>query len=532
MLSGDRRLNLFRVLSVGFVAVLILRTAWISDDALITLRTALNLTHGWGPGYNATEAVQAYTHPLWFVLWIWIGSWTNQWILGVLLISLVCVVGATAILVWQVRSIGRLIVLIGLLVMSNAFIDFTTSGLESPLAFLSIAMLFALLPDPKHPITYWRFTLIGVTAAAVILTRFDLVVLIVIPLTVFTWQQRKNIRGLLITGAALLTPLLIWLTWSWVTYSTLLPNTYAAKTNAEIPRIEFVVQGFRYLWVSFENDPVTLVGLALGLGVGIALGPKLLRAWASGVLVYLSYVVWVGGDFMGGRFLAVPLLVALLVLAASPIQFANSPQSELVPITAGVVTVSLLFAGAGLTGARVTALVNPQEERWEVDQNFNAGIVDARGSSVSQDRDLKGLIDNLSLAFVNPDFVPIGDRTGLARSLRDLDKSTKNWPTNDGFFSLPSEVGVFCGFIGNVGIVTGPTTHLIDNCALTDRYLAERPFVPTESFAWKPGHFYREIPEGYVEAVANGDPKRMRDVADAYELNKLWATIRPQAGVP
>lgn len=53
----------------GFLfCVLLLRTAWISDDAAITLRTALNFTHGYGPVFNIDERVQAYTHPLWFLL--------------------------------------------------------------------------------------------------------------------------------------------------------------------------------------------------------------------------------------------------------------------------------------------------------------------------------------------------------------------------------------------------------------------------------------------------------------------------------
>lgn len=73
-----RSLTLFRLLAVMLLGIAAIRVAWVSDDALITLRTALNMTHNWGPGFNATESVQAYTHPLWFLLWVWVGSWTNQ----------------------------------------------------------------------------------------------------------------------------------------------------------------------------------------------------------------------------------------------------------------------------------------------------------------------------------------------------------------------------------------------------------------------------------------------------------------------
>ena len=36
---------------------LLLRTAWLSDDGLITLRTVLNLTHGYGLTFNIAERV-------------------------------------------------------------------------------------------------------------------------------------------------------------------------------------------------------------------------------------------------------------------------------------------------------------------------------------------------------------------------------------------------------------------------------------------------------------------------------------------
>src|SRR3954469_6125855 len=56
------------LLTLTFLAVLI-RTAWLSDDALITLRTVMNVTHGFGLRFNIDERVQTYTHPLWmFVL--------------------------------------------------------------------------------------------------------------------------------------------------------------------------------------------------------------------------------------------------------------------------------------------------------------------------------------------------------------------------------------------------------------------------------------------------------------------------------
>lgn len=538
MLEDRRLLRLFRVLAVLLIGLVVVRVAWVSDDALITLRTALNITHNWGPGFNATEAVQAYTHPLWFLLWVWVGTWTNHWILGVITLSVVFVVIATTLLVQRIDSLARLLVVTGFLLLSNAFIDFTTSGLENPLSFAAIAVLItlSLRPDPGSRTSLWWPVLLGLTAAAAVLTRMDLAVLIFLPLAVLAWQYRTRPKVLAIGTGAFLAPLVLWFAWSYLTYATLLPNTFAAKTNAEIPRPELIVQGLRYLWVSFENDPVTLIGVAVGIGVGLAIGPRILRAWATGAGLYIGYVVWIGGDFMGGRFLAVPFFVSIFVLAASPLGRAVEtspgpadlvrPAHSALALTGAVVVIGVLVVGASSAGIRSTAFANPQEPRWEVDQNFNAGVADERGISVGDGDSLKSMIDTLSLAFVDPDFVPIGDGTGLGRPLRNLDRSAKNWPVNDGGFTKPAEVGVFCGYLGNIGIATGPTTHLIDYCALADRYLAAQPFVPAAPFAWRPGHFDRPVPDDYMQAVTTGDPMKMRDAADAFELRQLWSKIR------
>ena len=43
-------------------------SAWIQDDAFITLRTVDNFVEGYGLRWNPAERVQSYTHPLWMFL--------------------------------------------------------------------------------------------------------------------------------------------------------------------------------------------------------------------------------------------------------------------------------------------------------------------------------------------------------------------------------------------------------------------------------------------------------------------------------
>lgn len=525
-------LNALRCLAVLLLVLLALRIAWLSDDALITLRSALNITHGWGPGYNATEAVQAYTHPLWFLLWVALGGLTSQWVIGILILSVALTGAAVAILAWQARTPARIIVAIGLLALSNAFMEYATSGLENPLSYVLVGVLFLLSVTAsdrtsrlRGPLT-WALA-VGLATAALILTRFDLALLVLPVLALLAWQRRGDARVIAIALLAFALPLIAWFAWSKATYDTWLPNTFEAKRNLDIPAGELVVQGIRYLVVTFERDPVTALLLFGGIALAFAAGSTVGRAWAVGTVLYLAYVVWIGGDFMAGRFVAVPVYVAALLLATVPLaEVTDRVQEPLASVAAALaVLVAAGLVAAGM-GAVPTTLADAQAPRW--DDLKNAGISDERGVYVQNARSLQGFLDNLGEELVGDPFRPVGDRQGLNRDLRYLDWQAKSWPTTTTYIGTPSEVAGFCGFMGTVGIVTGPTTHLIDGCALSDRYLASKPYQPVRPFAWKPGHFERQVPDGYVEAIQSNDPSKLRDPAERFYVTRLWSSIRPQ----
>ena len=143
-IGNNKLLNLVRVMAVFAIMIAAVRIAWVSDDALITLRTALNITNGWGAGYNATEAVQGYTHPLWFLIWVGIGATTHQWILGILIVSILFTGLAVGLILWRAVSISRIILATGILLFSNAFMEYSTSGLENPLAYTGVALVGVL----------------------------------------------------------------------------------------------------------------------------------------------------------------------------------------------------------------------------------------------------------------------------------------------------------------------------------------------------------------------------------------------------
>src|SRR5882672_3141247 len=125
------------------------RTAWISDDAAITLRCVLNLLHGYGATFNIAERVQPYTHPLWFAL-ISAGSLvTRNVFASTFLLSIGLSLASMWLLLTRVTTnFWAGVLAASVLILSKAYVDFSTSGLENPLAHLLI-LLAVIAVDPR-----------------------------------------------------------------------------------------------------------------------------------------------------------------------------------------------------------------------------------------------------------------------------------------------------------------------------------------------------------------------------------------------
>lgn len=117
-------------LLVTYVIVLI-RTAWMCDDAFITLRTVDNFVRGYGLVWNIGERVQAYTHPLWMFVLSFFYAFTLEPYYTTLAVSMALSLCAVCMLLWMSRSSAFTLLLLGIMLIgSKAFVDYSTSGLE------------------------------------------------------------------------------------------------------------------------------------------------------------------------------------------------------------------------------------------------------------------------------------------------------------------------------------------------------------------------------------------------------------------
>ena len=460
--SGDGRGHVALLLCLVFLAIL-LRTAWLSDDALITLRTVLNFTHGYGLTFNVAERVQTYTHPLWMLML------TGAYLVAgnVYYAAIGLSVGVSLVVFWSTVRLAatsaQVWIVAAVLLFSRAFVDYSTSGLENPLSNLLLVAFVALLfrSSEARVTSPPRLTGLWMVASLLYLTRPDNVLLVAPALVWLTaragsWKRaaRQTFTGLL--------PAAVWTAFSLIYYGFPFPNTAYAKLGHGIDRGELVQQGSLYLLDSIDRDPVTLVAILFAVTMGLAYrGPA--RWVAAGVLIDLAYVVSVGGDFMSGRFLALPLFAAVLILSrAVPFEHARA------------LTAASLLAVVGLISAQIPLLSDSRVERTDatIDPRVGGdmGIVDER-AYYFQER---------SLLLANRQSFP-----------------PPEWPTG-ATQPVPTSVDITCGGLGIRGL-QGPLTHLLDECALADPLLARLPAA--YSPGWRIGHFKRMIPNGYRESL-------------------------------
>lgn len=516
---------------VALISWVVLQFGWLSDDALITIRTALNTATGYGPVFNIDERVQAFTHPLWFAGVLTLGLLTGQWIVMPILLGVFLTAMAVLVVAMNVFAISRLVVLALALLLSNAFVEYATSGLENSLSYVLVAILIVSINRFLASRSTGWVLIAGFTAALILLNRLDLLLLILPLLLFLVWETRNSLRSLAALLGATALPLFMWWVFSLFFFGSIFPSTFAAKTNVEIPRPELVLSGVRYLVVSFGEDPVSQLILVVGAVLAVWAGGKVSKLTVLGALIYLLYVVWVGGDFMSGRFLAVPVFAIVSVLAMERpdafVALVRGPADKVDSVRgrdlAAALSAAAAAAGLFLAGINNSIVLSPdtaESERW--DFRSAGGIADERGYHVADGRGVWNYFG--SLRRVTTPFVrEQGTGTQIRnRDLVQLQAAAAQWPRD----VTVDAVYTRCGRLGEYALLAGPAAHYVDPCGLTDAFLASIPYS-SRDFEWRPGHFEREIPEGYLEAIATGSPSSVTDEDTRADLEKLWATIRP-----
>ena len=471
------------------VLLLVVKTAWVGDDAFITLRTADNFLHGHGLTWNVIERVQPFTHPLWLLVLTGLHAIIGDAYATLFTASILATIAVGVLFFWRLAGSVRQAVLAGgVLILSKYFIDYCTSGLANPLLYLLIAWFvvawFRLRDEGDGPRGRQVFWL--VTAATLCgLTRLDSLALVGPPLVMALYRVgwRNSWRPLL-AGTL---PLVAWEIFAVVYYGSPLPNSAFAKLNTGIPAGELMVQGLRYSWHLLGTDP--LLALVLVTAIVVLFTRSGPGEWSFGVglVLTLIYIVRVGGDFMAGRFFTLPFFMAVCLLARRP------------PLPArGVGIVSLILLAALFVPHNAVTAPLRYENAREVH-----GIVDERGYYY----EWNGLLTRLRDDPVEQPAVVAG------HEMRE--------------FLAQRESAVGAGkSAGMMPYFAGPKLYFVDRLGLANVFLAHLPANRTIYHGgWRIGHFQRDFPEGFYDSAATDQNHLANpDLAELYGQVQLVTT--------
>ena len=484
--SGPGWVIVIAWLCACILAVVIVRVAWLSDDACITLRTVHNALEGHGLRWNPVERVQTYTHPLWMFLLIGATWLSGDMYVAALGLGMVVTVLACIALVFfvsrgawfkrpatppsePVRLALVAVPCFAILFSSKAFTEFATSGLENPATHLCIALFAIAWFSPKPAFagrcSFWL--------AIAMCVRLDLVCLLAVPLglrlVAEAWGSGGGVRAVLRSGAWAAVcgwPLWCWLGFATIYYGTPLPNTaYAKALGPSIDRDRMLDQGMAYFSESLRYDPVTLGFTVLATLAFLVTSrvPGRVKLLAVGVPVWFGYVLYVGGDFMSGRFFTGCLFLGLCMLT----------RSLVVRRVPAALVVAILAFGTGLTAPAPALFAGPNDTEDEIE--VTEGIINER----------QFYLRPLGLFSEHRTPLPVDSISQVVDAA-----------------NLPGTPVIFTSTAGLTGITIGQSVQVVDPW-LCDPLLVRLPMYP--GFMFRIGHFTRRVPEGYLESLARED---------------------------
>ena len=488
-----RRERVIFILLVGFFTVVLLKTAWVSDDAYITFRSIENFIHGYGMVHNVGERVQTFTHPLWFFIQaganfilqkgLGFDFWSQMYYVNILLsisLSLLTVAG----LIYQVsKSVQTSSIVVAVLISSKAFLDYSTSGLENPLTHLLLVAFYIIYFEEK--LTKERkilvLSFIGCLAS---LNRLDTILFFIPPLVYLFFKNQASLKKMtaIITGFI---PLLIWEIFSLFYYGALFPNTAYAKLNTGISRLSSILQGLKYYQDSILTDPITLI-VIIGCVI-LILNRKSSKQlpFLISIFLYLFYILTIGGDFMSGRYFSAVLVLSVAIISFEISGWKWKKQAVIL----------LLVLGYGL--------INPYSP---LRAPLQYGREDFR-HYINED----GIADERAIYYSYLGLFSTEKRAGFPGSKF----SGEDWIYKENSGGL-----VVLGPLGIDGYALGPNTHVIDKNALADPLMARLPLDNQDDS--RIGHFRHIIPEGYFETLETGRNEiENPNIATYYDRIKL-----------
>ncbi|TGM15398.1 hypothetical protein EHQ81_03105 [Leptospira selangorensis] len=492
------RSNYFELTLVLFIfSYVSYQNAWLSDDSFISFRVLDHFVNGFGLRWNIAERVQAFTNPLLILVLSPFYSVYQNIVFWSFFSSFVW--GLSAFYFLRRISVSKVSFWLGLcfLLSSRSFVDYTYSGLENSLNYL-IEVIFFYLYFKKEEGTDSKLPGLVLLASFALVSRIDFILIFIIPLLIVFFQdwKRRRITFSLSSKIVLCSlPAILWFLFSALYYGSLLPNTYYSKTNVEDSFVQILSQGLQYYIFELKWDSIVCIFLPI-----VAIVRAVLRKNSNPILIslvfslpYLMYILFVGGDFMAGRFFTYVIFLFGIAL----VRLENIEKKEIYILGSALILYNILLFSTPIHSIKQQVSKNP----WILDK---VGITDEKfwyypGTGLSWH-----------------------DRNGSI--LSNLANKKPFFPPTDQKVFIKYNTGVIGFFLRD--------QYIIDIIALGD------PLLSKIQGKGRVGHKVRQLPLGYFESLESGenkiqDPKLKEyydslnlltrgEIFDSRRLNLFW----------
>ncbi|MDI6767361.1 MAG: hypothetical protein QME52_11110 [Bacteroidota bacterium] len=296
---------------------------FIQDDAFISFRYAQNLAQGNGLVWNVGERIEGYTNFLWTLL-ISLGIYLGcepimlSYILGTLFFILsLFFTYKLSFLITNSHKIAHLTVI--LLGTNYTFFCFATGGLETQMQ-AALFVISSYICIQGLLLNQWsknQLFLLSLLLTISILTRLDSVLMVGILASVTIYHTLKEsftFKHKLLKLFVFISPLIfvvgVWMLWKLSYYGDILPNTFYIKASAVTSPLNGLHYIYRFIF-SYLLFPLFIVGV-FAIRSFLKNHNSTMLILTAIILLWLLYVIKIGGDFMEFRFM-VPILPLLFI---------------------------------------------------------------------------------------------------------------------------------------------------------------------------------------------------------------------------
>ncbi|MCR5503675.1 MAG: glycosyltransferase family 39 protein [Lachnospiraceae bacterium] len=474
-------------LCVFFFTLFVLLFSWNSDDAFHSYVMVRNLASGNGFVYNAGYRVCASTCPLFTLIEVPVYFLTgNAFYTGILLGTLFSGLSAYFIVYRFCRRTSDAVLSTAILSLCYCFMCYTTSGLENSLLYL-LGVLFLYFSLYGKAPSGRGLLLLSFLFSLIAMTRMDAVLLFA-PLFLFSVlrPQPTRLPGRLLTVLTGMIPFFLWEIFSLIYYGYPFPNTFYIKLSTGFPVTEYLSKGLDYLYRSFACDILLFVLPVLLSVLSVRRKHPKLLCLSLGVILYLLYVISIGGDFMVGRHLCVPFLMSLCGIIYAfgtdkPESFPSGSFFVRQPL-ALIMILGLLWLPFSLLSRSLL---------FDIDEN-------AAVSSVADERRVYVSNNTGTVAYTLYLLVDSRD-TEKEFCAEQLDEIRDAYLKNAKGLVVSSVASGAAAYHGHCDY---GDICITDAYGLMDPLLSHLPAIHT--VPWRTGHMKRPIPEGYEESLAAG----------------------------